>query len=118
MTGAVENVGAGHIPTAGGGDGFFDTVLHLVDGGMFAVAVEQLEHERSALGDLGDLDEGVAVEAEAGQDVVAIGIIRAFGGDLVEGEGDGAGDLVEIEAGAGAVAFYDHARILRNGAVE
>ena len=85
---------------------------------MLPVAVVQLEHPGDGGRDLGDLDEGVALEPEAREHVVAIGIRPVVREDLVERERHGARDLVVVEGDLRPVALDGHARRRRDGAAE
>ena len=104
---AVKHIGAGHLPVTGCGDGFFHGVLHLFNRGVGALPIVQLEHLRNRLGDLGRSDEAVAVQPEAGQQVVAIGIGGVVGKHLAERQGDGASDLVLVIADERTIALDD-----------
>jgi len=69
--------------------------------GMPAVAVVQLEHLRDRRPQWQSPRGRLAVEAVAGEQVVAIGIRGVVGADLVKRQRNGARDLVLVVAHAG-----------------
>ena len=105
VAGPVQHVGPRHFPMAAARNRLFHRVLHLLDGGMPAVAVMELEHLRDAGGDARDLGEIGTLQTVAGQGVVAVGIRGVVRADLMKRQGDGASDLAQVETHTGAVAL-------------
>jgi hypothetical protein len=85
---------------------------------MFAVAIVQLEHLRHPVGNLRDLDEQLALESEARQNVVAVGVRRVVGVDFVKSERDGPRHLVEVKPHLAPVAFDHHPGLVADGPVQ
>ena len=109
LAAAVDDVAAGNLPLALGGDGFFNDVLKLLDRGVFALMEIKLGHHGGALGDRHGLEESLRIDAPARGGIVDVGVGGAVVLDIVEGEGDGAGDLGGIPRDETAIPLDDEA---------
>ena len=114
----VQHVGPRHLPVARRRDRLLHRILHLLDRGMPAVPVMQLQHLRHRRRDPRHLAVGRVFQAVARQRVVAAGIWRAVRAHLVERQRDRPRNLARVEAHPRPVPLHHQAALGRNRAIQ